>query len=167
MFGSALWWAQLPHRCEHPAEHDEPGVGAARESAVFAVAPFVGALVAFAALGEHLSALDRVAGVLLAGGLGAMVADRHAHEHRHAPFEHHHRHRHDDRHQHTTRGTTPTASPTATRTDTSRSPTPTSATSATGTRTDSEPAWVTPAHARGGARRGVPLLPHTQAQPFM
>ncbi len=76
-------------------------LGAAREAAVFAVAPFAGAVVAFAVLGDRLSAFDVVAGGLMAIGLAAMITDRHGHHHRHEPLQHEHRHRHDEHHQHT------------------------------------------------------------------
>ncbi len=75
-------------------------LGAARESAVFAVAPFAGALVAFVVLGDRLSAFDVVAGALMATGLVAMITDRHGHQHHHDPLEHEHRHRHDEHHRH-------------------------------------------------------------------
>jgi drug/metabolite transporter (DMT)-like permease len=75
-------------------------LGAAREAAVFAVAPFAGALFAFAVLDERLSWLDLAAGTLMVAGLVMMMRDRHAHEHQHQPLEHEHRHRHDEHHRH-------------------------------------------------------------------
>jgi drug/metabolite transporter (DMT)-like permease len=72
--------------------------GAARTGSVFAFAPFIGALGAFA-LGE------RSASVLLLGGGSLMVAgvlihlaEVHAHEHSHEALDHEHAHTHDDGH---------------------------------------------------------------------
>jgi len=73
-------------------------IGAARTGSVFAVGPFVGAVMAWA-LG------DRDAGIATALGAGAFAAgvclharERHSHEHVHEALEHTHAHRHDDGH---------------------------------------------------------------------
>ncbi|MBU4519199.1 MAG: EamA/RhaT family transporter, partial [Gammaproteobacteria bacterium] len=72
--------------------------GAARTGSVFAFAPFIGALGAFA-LGERAAS-----GLLLAGG-GLMVAgvlihlaEDHGHDHDHEAMDHEHAHTHDDGH---------------------------------------------------------------------
>jgi len=72
--------------------------GAARTGSVFAFAPFIGALLAYA-LGE------RSAGVLMAVGslfmlLGVVLhlVETHEHGHRHEPMDHEHAHQHDDGH---------------------------------------------------------------------
>jgi drug/metabolite transporter (DMT)-like permease len=75
-------------------------LGAGRTSAYFSVAPFVGALVGVAALGEPVSAPLVVAGVLMGIGVGLHVTERHEHDHEHEPIEHEHRHHHDEHHQH-------------------------------------------------------------------
>jgi drug/metabolite transporter (DMT)-like permease len=75
-------------------------LGAAREAAVFATAPFVGAIVAIPVLSEMLSLTDVVAGVVMAAGIALMLAEKHAHEHAHASVEHEHAHVHDEHHQH-------------------------------------------------------------------
>jgi drug/metabolite transporter (DMT)-like permease len=75
-------------------------LGAAREAAVFATAPFIGAIVAIPVLSETLSIADVIAGGIMAGGIALMVAERHAHEHVHAVVEHEHAHIHDEHHQH-------------------------------------------------------------------
>ena len=75
-------------------------MGAAREAAVFAVAPFVGALIAPIVLPESLGLLDLAAGALMACGVALLLRDRHEHLHRHEPIEHDHVHVHDDHHQH-------------------------------------------------------------------
>ncbi len=81
------------------------GVGAARQAALFATAPFIGALVSVPLLGDRLSARDLVAAVLMAGGLAAILRARHAHEHVHDVLEHEHVHLHDEHHRHGHAGT--------------------------------------------------------------
>lgn len=73
-------------------------IGAGRTGSVFALAPFVGAAIAWS-LG------DRSAGWLAAGaaglfGLGVYLhaTEKHGHRHVHAALEHEHVHRHDDGH---------------------------------------------------------------------
>ena len=75
-------------------------LGAARQSALFATAPFVGALVAVPLLGERLGALDLTAGALMLAGVVTLVRARHGHAHTHAPLEHDHLHDHDEHHRH-------------------------------------------------------------------
>jgi len=75
-------------------------LGAAREAAVFAVAPFVGALLAPFVLPESLGLRDAVAGALMAIGVLLLLREQHDHPHRHNPLEHDHVHRHDEHHQH-------------------------------------------------------------------
>jgi drug/metabolite transporter (DMT)-like permease len=76
------------------------GLGAARTSAWFSAAPFVGALAAILLLGEqpHFSLL--VAGALMGFGLWLHLSERHEHWHEHAPVEHEHAHVHDAHHRH-------------------------------------------------------------------
>jgi hypothetical protein len=72
--------------------------GAARTGSVFAFAPFVGALGAFA-LGERsASALLLLGGLLMAAGIVLHLVENHAHEHRHEALDHEHAHTHDDGH---------------------------------------------------------------------
>jgi drug/metabolite transporter (DMT)-like permease len=78
-------------------------LGAARTGAYFATAPFIGALVAIALLGEPVTLQLVVAGALMAFGLYLHLAEAHEHEHRHEAFEHEHRHAHDAHHQHSHR----------------------------------------------------------------
>ena len=73
-------------------------LGAARTGSIFAVAPFVGAVVALA-LGEgEATAETAIAGVLLATGIALHLTEKHHHEHIHDAIEHEHAHRHDDGH---------------------------------------------------------------------
>ena len=75
-------------------------LGAARTGAYFATAPFIGALVAIALLGEPLTTQLVIAGALMAIGVSLHLAEAHEHEHRHEAFEHEHRHTHDEHHRH-------------------------------------------------------------------
>jgi drug/metabolite transporter (DMT)-like permease len=75
-------------------------LGAAREAAVFATAPFAGALIAVPLLSESWSAGDLAAALAMAVGVALLIGDRHAHEHTHLPLAHDHRHVHDEHHQH-------------------------------------------------------------------
>lgn len=72
--------------------------GAARTGSVFAFAPFIGALGAFAMGDRSGSALMIVAGVLMLLGVLLHLMEAHAHEHIHEALEHEHAHRHDDGH---------------------------------------------------------------------
>ncbi len=75
-------------------------LGTARTGAYFSLAPFVGAVLAVAMLGEPVTPLLLISGGLMALGLWLHVSERHDHEHVHEPLEHEHRHRHDAHHQH-------------------------------------------------------------------
>jgi drug/metabolite transporter (DMT)-like permease len=75
-------------------------LGTARTGAYFSLAPFVGAVLAVAVLGEPISAQLLVAGGLMGLGLWLHLAEEHEHDHIHEPMEHEHRHRHDAHHQH-------------------------------------------------------------------
>jgi drug/metabolite transporter (DMT)-like permease len=73
-------------------------IGAVRAQAVFASAPFIGAVLSYALLGDGLDAATFVAAGLLAGSAGLLFGGIHAHAHRHPPVEHVHAHSHDDDH---------------------------------------------------------------------
>jgi drug/metabolite transporter (DMT)-like permease len=75
-------------------------LGAAREAAIFAVAPFAGALLAPLVLPETLGLRDVAAGALMGIGVVLITRDRHEHLHRHDPLDHDHVHAHDEHHQH-------------------------------------------------------------------
>jgi drug/metabolite transporter (DMT)-like permease len=75
-------------------------VGAAREAAYFATAPFVGALLSVALLGDRLGMVAAVAMLLMAIGVALLLRERHSHVHRHDELEHEHLHEHDAHHQH-------------------------------------------------------------------
>ena len=86
-------------------------LGAARTGAYFALAPFVGAILAIPMLGESLSVQLIVAGCLMGFGLWLHLAEQHEHEHAHELLEHEHRHRHDVHHQHEHAPNDPTGEP--------------------------------------------------------
>jgi drug/metabolite transporter (DMT)-like permease len=73
-------------------------LGATRAQSVFASAPFVGAALAFAVLGEPIGWQHAAAAPLLALSLAALLRSRHAHRHVHEPVVHVHSHSHDDGH---------------------------------------------------------------------
>ncbi|MCU1458529.1 MAG: hypothetical protein JWL73_2621 [Actinomycetia bacterium] len=75
-------------------------LGAARESAVFATAPFAGAVLAVPLLGDSWGAVEVLATVVMAVGVAIVLRDRHAHRHVHEPLDHEHRHVHDGHHRH-------------------------------------------------------------------
>ena len=75
-------------------------LGAARTGAYFSLAPFVGAILAVAMLGEPISATLLAAAGLMGVGLWLHLTERHEHEHVHELLEHEHGHRHDEHHRH-------------------------------------------------------------------
>jgi drug/metabolite transporter (DMT)-like permease len=75
-------------------------LGAARTGAYFSTAPFIGAVLAIAMLGEPLTVRLVLAGLLMAVGLYLHLAEAHEHEHMHEAIEHEHRHLHDEHHRH-------------------------------------------------------------------
>ncbi|MDP3250326.1 MAG: EamA family transporter [Hydrogenophaga sp.] len=72
--------------------------GAARTGSVFAFAPFIGALGAFALGDRSASGLMALGGGLMVAGIWLHIAERHAHEHLHEAMRHEHAHSHDDGH---------------------------------------------------------------------
>ena len=86
-------------------------LGTARTGAYFSLAPFIGALLAVAILGEDPSMPLIFAGALMGIGLWLHLAERHDHEHLHDPLEHERRHRHDAHHHHEHTATDPPCEP--------------------------------------------------------
>ncbi len=84
-------------------------LGAARQAAFFATAPFIGAAVAIPLLGERLSPVQLVAGTVMAAAVWTIVRARHGHLHTHGTVEHAHAHVHDEHHAHRHEG--PVAGP--------------------------------------------------------
>jgi drug/metabolite transporter (DMT)-like permease len=79
-------------------------LGAARTAAHFGTAPFIGAAVAIALLGEPVTAALAAAAALMALATWLVLTETHAHEHTHAHLEHTHGHVHDEHHRHDHRG---------------------------------------------------------------
>lgn len=78
-------------------------LGATRAQATFAAAPFIGAALSFALLGEPVSMAHAAAAALLVVSVALLFSSQHAHVHVHEEQEHIHSHRHDDghhRHEH-------------------------------------------------------------------
>jgi len=76
------------------------GLGTARTGAYFSTAPFIGAAVSVALLGESTNAVFWLAAALMALGVWLHLTERHEHQHRHEPLAHTHSHVHDEHHQH-------------------------------------------------------------------
>jgi drug/metabolite transporter (DMT)-like permease len=72
--------------------------GAARTGSVFAFAPFIGALGAFALGDRSGSWLMSAGGLFMVCGVVLHLAERHEHAHAHEAMEHEHAHTHDDGH---------------------------------------------------------------------
>ncbi len=72
--------------------------GAIRAQSVFAMAPFVGAVLSWVVLHEALETAQLVAAVLFVAAVVLLVFDAHSHRHVHEPLGHVHSHRHDDGH---------------------------------------------------------------------
>ena len=75
-------------------------VGAARQGAYFATAPFVGALASVPILDERVGAVELGAGGIMAVGAVILLRARHDHLHEHRELEHDHAHVHDAHHAH-------------------------------------------------------------------
>lgn len=76
------------------------GLGTARTGAYFSTAPFIGAAVALALLGESTTWSFWLATGLMSWGVWLHLTEHHEHEHVHEPMEHSHQHVHDAHHQH-------------------------------------------------------------------
>ncbi|WP_228518120.1 DMT family transporter [Curtobacterium sp. VKM Ac-1376] len=74
-------------------------VGTARAGAYYSIAPFFGAVLAFA-FGDRIAWPFIIAGVLMAIGVWLHLTERHEHTHTHQPLTHDHWHTHDEHHQH-------------------------------------------------------------------
>ena len=75
-------------------------VGAAREAAYFATAPFLGALAAIFLTNERPGWSDGLAMAVMAAGVALLLRERHGHGHAHEALDHAHAHVHDEHHQH-------------------------------------------------------------------
>jgi drug/metabolite transporter (DMT)-like permease len=75
-------------------------LGAARTSAYFSTAPFLGGLIAVVALGDAVTPALLIAGGLMGLGVWLHATEHHEHEHVHEPTLHTHPHVHDEHHRH-------------------------------------------------------------------
>lgn len=75
-------------------------LGAARTGAYFSVAPFFGAALALAMLGERPGTAFWLAAGLMALGVWLHLSEHHEHAHVHEELEHAHEHLHDAHHRH-------------------------------------------------------------------
>lgn len=73
-------------------------LGAARGQVIFATAPFVGVLVAWAVLGDAVTGREVVAVAVAAAGVTLSLRSGHEHLHHHHAIEHDHEHEHGDAH---------------------------------------------------------------------
>jgi hypothetical protein len=73
-------------------------IGAGRTGSVFALAPFIGAALAWVLGDRHAGSLAFAAAGLFGLGVYLHVSEKHGHRHKHEPVEHEHMHRHDDGH---------------------------------------------------------------------
>lgn len=73
-------------------------LGAARTSAWFGTAPFVGALLSFVLFRDVPNVPFLVSIPIMIMGATLLLGEEHGHLHVHPPVEHEHRHRHEDRH---------------------------------------------------------------------
>jgi drug/metabolite transporter (DMT)-like permease len=86
-------------------------LGAARTSAYFSTAPFIGALIAVALFYEPVTIALLAAAVLMAAGVYLHLQESHHHDHAHDEMEHDHQHVHDSHHQHRHNALDPAGSP--------------------------------------------------------
>lgn len=86
-------------------------LGAAREAAYFATAPFVGALLAIPLLGDRPTLLQAIAAGGMVLGVVLLLRDPHDHLHSHDAMEHEHLHSHDEHHRHDHRPDDPKGEP--------------------------------------------------------
>lgn len=75
-------------------------LGTARTGAYFALAPFVGALIAIALINEPITPSFIAASALMALGLWLHLSESHSHHHVHEATTHAHKHSHDEHHNH-------------------------------------------------------------------
>jgi drug/metabolite transporter (DMT)-like permease len=75
-------------------------LGAARQAAYFATAPFVGGILAMPLLGERPGRQELIAAGLMIAGATLLLREQHGHRHVHDELEHDHLHGHDEHHRH-------------------------------------------------------------------
>lgn len=73
-------------------------LGAARAQALFAIAPFIGAAIAWTALDEAVTGTQLLAAAIAGAGVAVSLRSGHEHDHHHNAVVHEHEHAHDDEH---------------------------------------------------------------------
>ena len=73
-------------------------LGAARTSALYGTAPFVGVLLSFLLFRDTPDVLFVISFAIMVVGAALLLGEQHSHLHVHAAVKHEHRHRHDDGH---------------------------------------------------------------------
>ena len=73
-------------------------LGAARTSAYYAVAPFIGVGISFVVLSEAITISFLIASAFMILGTYFAIFEKHVHKHLHTSTEHDHRHNHSDEH---------------------------------------------------------------------
>lgn len=73
-------------------------LGAARTSAYYAIAPFIGVLISYIIFKESITIKFVIAFIIMLAGTYLAVAEKHVHKHMHQNIEHEHRHNHSDGH---------------------------------------------------------------------
>ncbi len=73
-------------------------LGAARTSAFYAIAPFIGVLLSFILFGDPLTMQFGIAALIMIAGTYFATFEGHGHLHKHYAMEHEHRHSHQDGH---------------------------------------------------------------------
>lgn len=79
-------------------------LGAARTSAYYAAAPFIGVLISWLVLQERITALFISALIVMLVGTYFAITEKHLHTHLHTKTTHEHKHHHDDRHHNHSHG---------------------------------------------------------------
>ena len=74
------------------------GLGAARTSTLFGLAPFIGMLLSFLIFKDNLTVLFFIAMPLMVLGAWLLLGENHTHNHIHTELHHEHRHNHQDGH---------------------------------------------------------------------
>jgi drug/metabolite transporter (DMT)-like permease len=75
-------------------------LGAARESAYFATAPFIGTIASMVIFRELPTWLAVIGAIAMLAGVVVIMREQHGHTHAHEPILHEHLHLHDEHHQH-------------------------------------------------------------------
>jgi threonine/homoserine efflux transporter RhtA len=75
-------------------------LGAARESAYFATAPFIGAIASMVLFRELPASPDVLGAIAMLVGVVVIIREHHSHTHTHEPILHEHLHHHDEHHLH-------------------------------------------------------------------